>query len=51
MGLISNLFNMAFVKGLTYGMFAADVVITIVMTVITGTVIGVLTGKLNRISD
>lgn len=50
MGLISNLFNMAFLKGLTYGMFATDVIVTIFTMAITGGVIGLLLGKLNRSS-
>ena len=48
MGLIANLFNMAFLKGLTYAMFAADVTVTIITTAMTGAVIGFLLGKLNK---
>lgn len=47
-GCIENLFNMAYVKGLTYEMFIADIAITVVMTTITGVVIGILSGKLNE---
>ena len=47
MGLIANFFNIPFIKGLTYAVIATDISITVVMTVITGAVIGVLSGKLN----
>ena len=47
MGLNASLFNMALVKGVTYQMFAIDLLTSIVIAAIVGAVVGVLNGKLN----
>ncbi|MFK7781763.1 hypothetical protein [Psychroserpens sp.] len=47
MGLNASLFNMALVKGVTYKMFAVDLLVSIILAIIVGAVIGVLNGKLN----
>lgn len=48
MGLNASLFNMALSKGVTYKMFAIDLLVSIVLAAIVGAVVGVLSGKLNE---
>lgn len=48
MGLNASLFNVAMVKGVTYGRFALDLVVSIVLAAIVGAVIGAVNGKLNK---
>jgi len=47
MGLNASLFNMALVKGVTYKMFAIDLVVSVVLAAIVGAVVAVISGKLN----
>ncbi|WP_323788000.1 hypothetical protein [Psychroserpens sp.] len=47
MGLNASLFNMALVKGVTYQMFAIDLVVSIILAAIVGAVVGIVNGKLN----
>ncbi len=51
MGSIANLFDVAFVSGITYKMFTIDLLVSIVLAALVGLVIGAISGKLNKRSD
>ncbi len=48
MALNASFFNVALVKGVTYGMFALDVTVSVVLASIVGAVVGAISGKLNK---
>jgi len=51
MGLNASLFNMALKKGVTYEMFALDLVVSIILAAVVGAVVAVIIGKLNKSND